>query len=170
MRHGFLAALLLFYSSLALALEPRTAHTFKLADGESAPEVDLADLAWLSGRWEGEAFGKTFEAVWNPPSAGSMVGLFKLIDGDSVDFYELLTIGRIDGLLALRVKHFSSEFVAWEEKDDFIEFRFIGLDADAIHFGGMSFYRRGPDTFDGYILFRRGDELAEERLVYRRVP
>ncbi len=153
----------------AAAIEPRTEHTFQLSDGEAPPIATLEDVAWLAGRWEGEAFGKTFEEVWNPPSAGSMVGFFKLIDGDEVDFYELLTISDVDGRLHLRVKHFSRDFIAWEEKDGFVDFKLVAIEEGAIHFSGISFYAKGPDAIEAYIVMRQGEEISEQKLIYRRV-
>jgi hypothetical protein len=39
---------------------------------------------------------------------------------------------------------------------------------DALHFGGLSFYRRRPDRIDAYIVMREGDDVVEYPLVYRR--
>jgi len=151
------------------AMEPRTEHTFQLGKGEAAPAVTLNEIAWLAGSWTGTAFGKHFEEVWNPPSSGSMVGLFKLMNGDTVEFYELMTISSIEGRLSLRVKHFSADFVAWEDKTDFVDFKLVGIEASAVHFSGISFYRRGPNKLEGYIVMRSNGQISEEKLVYERV-
>lgn len=173
MRYGKLLvgplALLLAASGLpAPAAEPRTEHTYRLAEGESAPVATLADASFLVGAWEGTAFGGRFEEVWNPPSANSMVGMFKLLDDDEVAFYELLLMTVEDGTLSLKVKHFSADFTAWEEKDDFVEFRLVKIDDDALHFSGISFYRRGDNDMDGYIVMRNADGIREQKLVYTR--
>ncbi len=154
----------------ALAAEARTAHTYKLAAGESAPAATLEDARMLVGSWEGTAFGSRFEEVWNPPSAGSMVGMFKLFDDDGVAFYELLLITVDDGTLSLKVKHFNADFSAWEEKPDFVEFRLVKIDEDALHFSGLSFYKRGDGTMDAYIVMRSADGIREEQLVFNRRP
>jgi len=167
-----LAALLLLPAlcglQIAHATEPRTEHTYKLADGEVRPVATLADAALLVGSWEGTAFGGRFEEVWNPPSAGSMVGMFKFFDGDEVAFYEILLMTVVEGTLSLKVKHFSADFTAWEEKDDFVEFRLVKIEDDALHFGGISFYKRGDDAMDGYIVMKNAEGIREEPLVYRR--
>jgi hypothetical protein len=154
--------------NLASAAEPYTEHTFRLATGEPAPTATFEDVDWLVGDWIGTAFGQTFEEVWNPPSAGSMVGLFKLIGDDGVEFYELMLITVDAGTLSLKVKHFNPDFTAWEEKGDFVEFRLVKVEADAIHFSGLSFYKRGGGGFDGYIVFRSDSGIREEKLVYTR--
>lgn len=166
--HALVALLVLFLSATAGAQTQRTEHTFKLDDPEVRPPATLEDVSWLVGSWEGEAFGNTFEEVWNPPSAGSMVGFFKLMDGDEVSFYELMLLIEVEGSLSLRVKHFNADFTAWEEKGDYVDFRFVKTEPDAIHFSGISFYRINDQAMDAYIVLRRGGEVREEKLTYRR--
>ena len=153
---------------------PRTEHTFSLADGAAPPDDGLEAVSWLVGQWEGEAFGKRFEASWAAPSGGSMLGTFKLLDGDGdearVEFSEILLLRPIDGRLTMRVKHFDAELVAWEEKDEFTTFRLVAVAPTSVHFSGLSFYRRGADAMDAYIVMRgRDDAIREAPLVYRRV-
>ncbi len=162
---GLLAAAL-----AAFAAEPRTENTYTLTDGEERPAATLADASWLVGSWTGTAFGGRFEAVWNPPSAGSMVGLYKLFDDDGVRFYEILLMTVEDGTLSLKVKHFSADFVAWEEKPDHHTFRLVKKEPHALHFGGLSLYRRGDDAIDGYIVMKSGEDINEHHLAYARGP
>ncbi len=151
------------------AAEPRTEHTFQLPEGEERPAATLEDAAWLAGSWTGTAFGKRFEEHWNPPSAGSMVGLFKLFDDKGVSFYEILLLTVEDGTLSLKVKHFSADFTAWEEKGDYVNFKLVAKEDDALHFGGISFYRRDDSNIDGYIVMKNGEEITEHYLKYQRV-
>ena len=161
--------IVLLVASSASAQSQRTEHTYKLDDPEHRPTATLSDVGWLVGSWTGEAFGGSFEQVWNPPSAGSMLGMFKTLDAEGqVRFYELLLLVEEQGSLSLKVKHFGRDFIAWEDKDEFITFRFIEADENAIHFSGLSFYRVGDDEFHGYIAMRQGDEIREETLTYRR--
>lgn len=152
----------------ALAQSQRTEHTFKLDDPDDRPPATLSDVAWLVGNWEGEAFGSKFEQAWNPASAGSMIGFFKLLGDEGVTFYELLLLVEEEGSLSLKVKHFSPDFTAWEEKEDYIDFRFVKAEEDAVHFSGLSFYRIDDDTMHGYIVMRSGEDVREEKLVYNR--
>jgi hypothetical protein len=152
----------------AWSAEPRTEHTYGLEAAETRPAATLDDASWLAGSWTGTAFGQQFEEVWNPPSAGSMIGLFKLYGDDGVAFYELLELRVIDGTLSLKVKHFNADFTAWEEKQDFVEFRLVKKEDNALHFGGLSFYLQEDGSIDGYIVMRNGEELTEHHLRYRR--
>jgi spore coat polysaccharide biosynthesis predicted glycosyltransferase SpsG len=98
-----------------------------------------------------------------------MVGLFKLIGAGGVEFYELMLLTVDAGTLSLKVKHFNADFTAWEEKGEFVDFRLVKLEPDAVHFAGLSFYKRDADGFDGYIVFRSADGgIREEKLVYTR--
>ena len=153
----------------SLALEPRTEHTRQLAPGEEAGVGTLADIRWLAGTWRGEAFGKEFEEVWSAPSAGSMVGMFKLMGEEGVDFYELMVLDERSGNLTLRVKHFSADFTAWEEKGEHVQFDFVGLERNAVHFSGISFYRVDHGNLVAYLVMRTEEGFAEERITYQRV-
>jgi hypothetical protein len=152
----------------AAAAELRTGHTYSLEDGESRPAASLEDAAFLVGSWTGTAFGQRFEEAWNPPSAGTMVGMFKLFEGNEVSFYELMLLTIEDGSLSLRVKHFSADFSAWEDKPDYVNFRLVKLGPGELHFGGLSFYRKSDDVLDAYIVMRNGDEVSEQHIVYER--
>jgi hypothetical protein len=160
---------LMLFGTAGIAKEPRTAHTFRLAEGEQPPAATVRDVAWLAGTWRGTAFGKAAEEYWSAPSAGTMLGTFKLMDGDSVDMYELMELAVTEGRLGLKVKHFSADFSAWEEKPDYVHFKLVALEPGAAHFAGISFYRRGPDALDIYLVMRSGDEIREEKLSYTRV-
>lgn len=164
-----IAATSMSVCAAAFAVEPHTENTFKLSEGEARPEATLEDAAWLAGSWTGTAFGKRFEEHWNPPSAGSMVGLFKLFDDEGVSMYEILLLTVDEGSLSLKVKHFNPDFTAWEEKGDFVNFRLVKKEENALHFGGISFYRRDGNNIDGYIVMRSGDEVTEHHLKYERV-
>jgi Domain of unknown function (DUF6265) len=160
---------LVFFSTTLFAASRHTEHTFQLEEGEARPTATLEDASWLVGNWQGTAFGKQFEEIWSPPSQGSMVGMFKLFDADGVEFYELMLLTVDEGSLSLKVKHFTADFIAWEEKPDFVNFRLVKKEPGALHFSGLSFYQRGPDQIDGYIVMRSGDEATEHELRYQRV-
>lgn len=151
-----------------VAAEPKTDNTYQLSEGAERPAATIEDASLLIGSWAGTAFGGTFETVWNPPSAGTMVGFFKLMGDEGVAFYEILLLSVEDGTLSLKVKHFNPDFTAWEEKADYVNFQLVKKEKDALHFGGLSFYRRDGDNIDGYIVMRNGEEVTEHHLKYER--
>lgn len=151
------------------AAEVRTEHTYRLSEGESPPEATLEDARWLAGSWAGTGFGQKFEEVWNPPSAGSMVGFFKLIGEEGVNLYEIMLLTVDEGRLSLKVKHFNPDFTAWEEKGDYVNFKLVKVEPDALHFAGISFYRRGENHIDAYIVMNEQGGIKEYELKYTRV-
>ena len=155
-------------TSMAWAAEPRTEHTYQLEPDEARPVATIDDAAWLVGSWTGTAFGGRFEEVWNPPSAGTMIGLFKLYGDEGVSFYEILLLSVEDGSLSLKVKHFNPDFSAWEDKEDYVTFRLVKKEDNALHFGGLSFYKRDDSSMDGYIVMRSGEDVSEHHLRYQR--
>jgi len=168
MRVVGLAALAMLVVGAANAQSQHTEHTLKLDDSEARPPATLADVEWLVGSWAGPAFGGTAEEVWNPPSAGSMLGMFKLVQDGEVTFYELLALVEQEGSLELKVKHFNADFTAWETKEDYITFRFISADDNVIHFSGISFYRVNEDEIHVYLALHNEEKTWEEKLVYIR--
>ncbi len=156
------------FANVATAQSAKTEHTFILDDADSRPAASLEDVSWLVGSWSGEAFGSTFEEVWNPPSAGSMLGMWKLLDDDQVVFYELMLLVEEEGSLSLKVKHFNDDFTAWEDKPDYLRFRLVKLDEDAVHFSGLSFYRIDENEIHGFITIHHEGTIREEKLEYRR--
>jgi len=166
---GLIALVALMAAPNSRAVEPRTEHTFKLSEGEEAPAATLADASWLAGSWKGTAFGSQFEEAWSVPSAGSMVGYFKLFKEDEgVSFYELMTLTVDGGTLSLKVKHFNADFTAWEDKAEFVNFKLVKVEQEALHFSGLSFYRRDENHIDAFIVMRNGDEVTEHELKYVR--
>ncbi len=161
---------LLLFSFLATGQVKNTDHTFKLSDPNIRPKASLEEVSWLTGNWTGTAFDQQFEEVWNPPSAGSMVGMFKLFDLEKgVSFYELMLIVEQEESLSLLVKHFSSEFISWETKEDFVNFKLVTIKENEIHFSGLSFYRINDDTIHAYLALKMKDQsLVEKKLVFNR--
>lgn len=108
--------------------------------------VILEELSWLTGRWEGEAFGGRCEEIWAPPSAGSMVGMFKVWKEGRVSFYEIETITIDNSGISLNVKHFNEDLTGWEEKDEVAKFPFVSAGKDEIRFEGLTYKKISGDS------------------------
>lgn len=130
------------------------------------------DLAWLASRWHGEAFGGTFEETWNPPSGGTMVGLFKLLRDGRPEIYELMRIADVDGRVVLEVKHFSADFTAWEAKDEAVRFPLVEARDGYAAFDGLVFERQDDGSIRASLAVKDGTTGAvrTETLLYRPVP
>lgn len=161
-------AIILTLPALSLAAEPRTEHTYGLAEGEERPAATLEAASFLVGNWVGTAFGERAEETWSEPTGGTMVGTFKLFGSDEPAMYELMLLSVEDGTLSLKVRHFNPDFSAWEDKPDYVNFKLVAFNEGELHFGGLSFYQRGDDRIDGYIVIRMGENVTEQRLIYER--
>ena len=62
----------------------------------------------------------------------------------------------------------ASQGTAWEEQADFVEFRLVAKETDALHFSGISFYRRGDNNIDGFIVMRSDSGIREHPLTCER--
>lgn len=100
----------------AIAQTPSSANTLKLDGKESVPAASIEDVSWVAGHWTGQALGGIAEEVWSPPLGNGMMGMFKLVKGGEVAFYELLTIVEENGSLVLKLKHFDADLAGWEER------------------------------------------------------
>jgi hypothetical protein len=78
----------------------------------SAFAAELSALSWLEGDWRGGTDNVVYEESWQPALGGAMMGAFRLVKGESVRFYELMTLTGDE----LRIKHFGGDLLAWERK------------------------------------------------------
>ena len=169
MIRGLLLTALMLTAPATIAKEPNTEHTFKLGDASPAP-ARINDARMLIGAWAGEGFGQRFEETWNAPSAGTMVGMFKVFDEEKgISFYELMVIEEVGESLVLKVKHFNADFTGWEEKDDYVSMPLVDRNESELHFAGLSFYRQNADELHAFVALGSAQGTNEEKLVYRRV-
>lgn len=76
----------------------------------------ISDLKWLSGSWEGEAFGGRVEEFWSSPSSNAMMGMFRLLLNNKDRLYEFLIIEESEKNIAMKFKHISSGYTELEDK------------------------------------------------------
>lgn len=144
-------------------------HTLSLAPGQESPAATIDQVAWIEGAWKGEAFGGTVEEVWNPPSAGTMMGMFKSEKDGVVNFYELMIIAEQGNSLMMRLKHFNADLSGWEEKEETVDFPLVKLDPDAAYFDGLTFEKISEEEMHVYVVVGMEDgEKQEMKFVYRK--
>ena len=156
-------------ASVTFAQSRNTQNTLKLDDPASRPAATIESVAWMAGSWKGKAFGGDFEEVWTPPSAGTMVGLFKLMHNAKPTMYEFELIVEDEGSLSLQLKHFNADFSGWEEKDKFVSFPLVKLTDDAAYFDGLTYRRDGPDRLQVYVAITENGKVHEEKLIFLRM-
>ena len=148
--------------------ESTFANTMKLQSGMVSPKASIADVAWITGYWQGEMWGGQTEEIWSAPLAGSMMASFKFAADQQVKFYEIITLFELDGSLVLRLKHFSDELKGWEEKDNYMEFKLVKLEDKTAYFEGYTYRLVNPDELHVFVVIDDEGEKTETKFVFKR--
>lgn len=168
-RTSILAFALLLTAATLHAETPPAGNTIRLEEGASSPPAKIADLAWLSGYWQGEGFGGACEEVWGKPNIDRMHGYFSFANDKGHVFSEAMLLVEEGGSVVLKLKHFRPDFVGWEEKDKFVSFRLVKLGANEAFFSGLTF-RRSGDKLAIYLKLAEDDgKTREEAFTFSRV-
>jgi hypothetical protein len=167
------AALPLVFTALgaaaAHAQAPLTANTLRLEAGAPRPAATVEDVAWIAGHWQGAALGGIAEEVWAPPLAGTTMGMFRLVRGGEVSFYEILTLSADGPSLVLTLRHFHPDLRGWEERDETVTFPLVRLAEGEAAFAGMTFRRDGDETLRVYVAMGGSEAPREAEFVFNRI-
>lgn len=126
-------------------------------------------IQWLSGHWRGEAFGGLVEEVWSPALGGSMMGAFKLVVENQVQFYEIETISEVNDSLIFRLKHFNKDLTGWEEKDATVDFKLVKVTDNKVYFNGLTIERISEKEINIYVAIEHEGKTTEEKFNYNKV-
>ena len=165
----------LFYLSLLLLSQfsminaQDLVNTLELSPDETSPAATLDEVSWIQGYWKGEAMGGQTEEIWSRPMGGSMMGSFKLIYQDEIQFYEIMTISEIDQTLIMRLKHFHADLKGWEEKDETVDFKLVKITQDKVFFDGLTFEKISEKEINVYVIFEDEGKRNEGKFNYVRV-
>lgn len=102
----------------------------------TASSPKLATLGFISGSWQTELGGDQLEEHWSLPAGDSMMGVFRWMKGSKLWMNELLTIVDDGEHVVLRLKHFDSKMVGWEEKADALTMKLVRNEASEAVFEG----------------------------------
>jgi len=152
---------------LVISLTAFSQKTIALGD-KTSPQATLSDVAWITGSWEGEAFGGQVQEVWAPPLGDSMMCAFKLVVDGKVEFYELCQIREESGSLVLRLKHFNGDLKGWEEKDETVDFKLVKVEKDIVYFDGFTVERVSKDKINMHVMIGEAGEESEVTFNYSR--
>jgi len=146
--------LLFFLFSATCVLQAQ--NTISYEEGMVSPDANLIDIEWLAGHWKGEAFGGIAEEIWSPPTDGTMMFSFRLIDKGAVSFYEFGHIIEVDGTLLLQLKHFDGDLGGWEQKDETVDFILVKVEENKFYFDDFTIERISDTEINMYV------EVSEE--------
>ena len=101
----------------------------------SAParKFSLADLAWLSGRWQGQWGPRVVEQDWTPSKADMMLGTYRVIESDKTLVVELLALTESPNGVEYRIRHFTPTLAPWEKSGSTV-LNLVSVDSKRIVF------------------------------------
>lgn len=137
---------------LSAGAQARELEVRSLAEGAASPSATIEDVAWLAGRWLADDGSEEF---FSPASGGQMMAAFRLVSDGELALYEFEVVRETEGSIALSLKHFGADLSAWEDKDEWVTFPLVAVEAQAVYFDGLS-YRRRDDRLEGAV--RVGEE------------
>jgi len=129
----------LLYSSSFLVVQ----EVLKLNEGEQPAKATLSQLNWLVGYWKGEGFNGECDEIWMPQTDNTLQGIFRFSKEGKINFTEYIVIEEKDSTLALKLKHFSKDLSAWEEKEKWITFNLVKIENQTAYFDGLTYHREG---------------------------
>ena len=166
-----IVALALIVPAAAGAQVALTANTVRAEEGAPRPTASIAEVGWLAGYWRGPGLGGECEEIWSLPAGDRMQGIFTLSKEGALSFSEAMTLVEEEGSLILKVKHFTPEFVGWEEKEDYVSFPLVKLGESEAYFRGLTFRRKSADELSIYIvLTSKGERTEHELKLVRLAP
>ncbi len=124
----------------------------------------IEDFAWMAGHWRGDGLGGVCEEVWSESLGGSMIGLFRLVKDGKLVFSEHMTLVAEAGSIVLKVKHFTPEFVAWEDREQAVRFALEESRPGAARFQGLAMRRTG-DGLEIDIRIRHKDGTTKDEPI-----
>jgi sugar phosphate isomerase/epimerase len=136
--------------------------TLSLGDGEVSEPISAEAFRWLAGSWRGKGLGGDCVETWSEPIAGSLVGSFLFTEREKPVFSELFTISPVGNSVTLRLKHFGADMVGWEDKDKFVEFRFVKRIGNRYHFDGLTYIDVSPTQMQAIVRMKRKDGAFSE--------
>jgi hypothetical protein len=158
--------------AICLSISASAQDVRGLPPGTKSPPARIEMFSWMTGRWTGTGLGGELEEVYSPPRDGVMLAHFAAYDAkNGVEFMEFISIAERDGSLVLRIRHFNPDMTAWEEKDKWVEFPFVGREGDKFYFDGLTIERVGANEVIHYIRLKNATgQLRDVQTHYFRVP
>jgi hypothetical protein len=128
-------------------------------------DFNINDYTWLAGSWIGDGFGGVSEETWSMPIDGTMMGMYRHYKDGKTVFYEFLLLDEN----GIRIKHFHPDITAWEEKDDFVEFKMIDYTKDKIEMEGLIFERLTDTEMKITLELEQNGEISTEIFSMKRM-
>lgn len=135
----------------------------------------LEDLSFLTGKWRASNDGETTEEIWGSVQGDSIVGHCHSVQNSKSTLYELIAVVKVGSELVMRIKHFKSGFVPWDEKAEPGDLNLIKVAKNEATFQNRSDdmvtinYKRTGDMLTAEVTVLRNGQSKRFSSVYRIV-
>lgn len=112
------------------------------------------DMDWrkathiLEGCWEGTGLGGDVAECWIVADDGRADGMFLMRRDGQPAFAEIITIDDFGDGPEMRLKHVHADMTGWEEKDEYVSFRFLSAGPERLTFKGVVLRFDGADIMN----------------------
>ena len=138
------------------------------AKGSQLEQPKLEQLDWLTGCWTGTGLGGEVDECWTRAGNERFTGVFQMKKDGQQQFSEIVMIADIDGVWAMRVKHFDTAFKQWaSDKSVGVSFPFVEMGEDFIQFEGLR-YELIDDDLHVTLDMKDGDEIHKVGFKFTR--
>lgn len=133
----------------------------------------LEDLSFLSGKWRVSKDGETTEEIWGNVQGDSIVGHCHSVRNSKSTLYELIAVVKVGNELVMRIKHFKSGFVSWDEKAEPGDLNLIKVSKNEATFKNQSKdtvtiqYKRTDDKLTADVTVLRNGQSKRFSSVYQ---
>ena len=158
---------LLSNSNQITASDHLTEHTLKLESGADGAKAELKEFEFLQGAWQGSGFDADCDEMWSAPSGSCMVGTFRMVKNDQLQFSEFCMIQRdSDGRVTLLLKHFTPNFVGWEKKEGYVSFPLVKVEQRAAYFAGLTYALQTDGSLRIWVAIENQDGKTQEAALH----
>jgi len=148
-----------------------SAVTAFLLAQEVPARMDLNDMAWMVGCWEGEGFGSPVRECWMQGPDGRMTGMFDMLDAQTgaQQFSEIFVIDTFETGPEMRLRHFNPDMTGWEAQDEWVTFTLLETGEGLARFEGLTYRLTEEGSMTAELDVTTADGVRTETLVFERV-
>lgn len=108
---------------------------------------DYSKLDWLSGKWTIQEGAESTQEYWSESRGLVKMGMFQMHGDIAMIFSEIIQIANDEESTLMRIKHFSHDLKAWEDREEMNTFRLIQLENQKATFEGLTYERINDQLF-----------------------
>lgn len=129
----------------------------------------IDQLSWLQGNWTAEKWGGTAEEYWSASKGNTIIGMFRLVVDNEVQFTEHFILCEEEGYPVLKLRHFNADFTGWEEKSEYVTFPFVEMGENYLQLDGIRYELLDSDQLKVKLKMMNKDVENTEEFLFNRM-